>query len=595
MKALERERGTVLVVVLIMAVVIAAFCITNLLLSNVESQGTYAGIQRDKALFVASGGVEDQCKVFKDIMKVTLLKRPFFKAFEDMAGQHTIQRRPLISDGITVGEYDVVIDRVQPVDAWHRDIGITATGYVPSADDPRAVTRTVSAVVRVGIEGSNAFDYVYLIDNWGWHQGNRFIANGNVRTNGQFDFGGCQAQMDGIPRFEKLPDGTLGEMIEEGGVYASWDITGAENLSGVTARDRNLHQFVPPEPMPNLSDLSEYELLAKAENSTITINGTVMANAVVGDDIGEQPNLYLEGTAEQPIEMNGTVVVRGNLIIKGYINGQGAIYSTGNIYVAGNLQYMNPLKPIPFPRTKVAVVNWIENNAASDLLGLFAVEQVVVGNFNDAVWRDQIGQWVSDPRNMSEEDAGEDGMPNTRPGRDGILGTADDDVLENDDVWTVEHYTEMHAEHGLIPEGFQVGDAIPGTGEDLDGDGQYDPGTQMSDFDLNVPLSKQYWEGNFPEAAPASYAELCSNNYGTSINRLDAIFYTNHTFAMHQRGTGFMVDINGGLIARNEAIIYEGKNLTMTHDLRLLQEELLPHIVLPKVWKRLQIVMWRSN
>jgi len=573
MKASDRDRGAVLVAVLIVAAIVAAFCVTSLLVSSMESQGTYAAILRDRALFVASAGIEDQCKAFQDIMTATLLKRPFFDAFEALAGQHTIQQRALMSDGITVGQYDVVIDSVQPVDAWHRDISMTATGHVPSADDPRAITRTISVVLRIGIEGSDVFDYAYFLDNWGWHQGNRFIVNGNTRTNGQFDFGGCQAQMDGIPRFDKLPDGTLGEMIDEGGVYASWDITGAESLSGTTARERHLHEFNPPEPMPNIADLGEYELLAKAENSTIKIGGNIVCNTIVGDEVGEPPNL----------------------IIKGYIKGQGAIYAGGNIYVSGNVQYVDPLKPIPFPRCKEAVVNWIKNNAACDLLGLFAVENIVVGDFNDPVWRADISQWVSDPRNMSEEDAGEDGMPNTRPGRDGILGTADDDVLENDDIWTVEYYTEMHAEHGLIPAGFQVGDAIPGTGEDLDGDGKYDPGTQMKDFDLNVPLSKEYWEGNFPEAAPASYADLCSNDAGRSINRLDAICYTNHTFAMHQVGTELMVDINGALVARNEAIIYEGKRLTITHDLRLLQEELLPHIVLPKTWKPPQIVMWRSN
>ena len=56
-----------------------------------------------------------------------------------------------------------------------------------------------------------------------------------------------------------------------------------------------------------------------------------------------------------------------------------------------------------------------------------------------------------------------------------------------------------------------------------------------------------------------------------------------------------MVEINGTLVARNDSLIYEGKRLIMTHDLRLLQEELLPHIVLPKTWKPPRMVMWRSN
>ena len=95
----------------------------------------------------------------------------------------------------------------------------------------------------------------------------------------------------------------------------------------------------------------------------------------------------------------------------------------------------------------------------------------MVGDYTDDWWQTNVSNWVNHDLNKSREDAGSDGIQNTREGPDGILGTADDDFMEDDGVWTVNHYTEEDAERGLIPEGSRPGDVIPGSGEDIDGDG----------------------------------------------------------------------------------------------------------------------------
>ena len=46
----------------------------------------------------------------------------------------------------------------------------------------------------------------------------------------------------------------------------------------------------------------------------------------------------------------------------------------------------------------------------------------------------------------------------TRAGRDGILGTADDDTLDGDGIWTTSLYTAAQQAQGLIPAGKNVGD-----------------------------------------------------------------------------------------------------------------------------------------
>jgi hypothetical protein len=50
-------------------------------------------------------------------------------------------------------------------------------------------------------------------------------------------------------------------------------------------------------------------------------------------------NLIALGTADNPIQISGTVAIDGDLVISGVIKGDGAIIASGNIYVLGDLTY----------------------------------------------------------------------------------------------------------------------------------------------------------------------------------------------------------------------------------------------------------------
>ena len=50
----------------------------------------------------------------------------------------------------------------------------------------------------------------------------------------------------------------------------------------------------------------------------------------------------------------------------------------------------------------------------------------------------------------------------------------DSEDANGNGVFDVETYTQQHVDQGLLPLGSQIGDIIPGTGEDLDGDGRFD-------------------------------------------------------------------------------------------------------------------------
>lgn len=465
-------------------------------------------------------------------------------------------------------------------------IAIDASGYLPVAPTELAAGEQVASwkamrtTVRYALAPSHVFDYGYFINNWGWFYGDTITCNGNVRSNGQFDVAGYAPTITGQPLYDEVNwNGSAAELSgyqddngdglldgKDGGVWAGWDISGAQNVQGQGGSGANQHEFQGAVEMPNLSDFSRYEYSAKQQGGSISIAGVQVTNAVYGDESGERQNLYLVGTPANPIVLNGPVVVRGDVIIKGTVTGQGAIYSGGNVYCPDSVQYANPpATKRPADSSQAANEQWLTTNWNKDFLGLFARENVVIGDHTNALWQYYEAWWMSHSMNQSAEDAGADGIPNTKAGRDGILGTADDDLLEGDGVFTIEHYTQADYDLGRIPPGKNIGDSIAGTGEDIDGDGAYDDATTLSDVVLTTPLNTANWGGNMPLGGVSSYSSIASL-YAANF---DAVFYTNHSFCYLVLGSA-IAKINGAVVSRNENIIYGTPSIEINHDARLL-------------------------
>ena len=540
------------------------------------------------ARLAARSGISEQVADIIAIRDMAPLETPF-------SGLDTIDTNPLRGpggftatidgreltdhEGEALAEYDVFVDAL-PGSSTSRRLAITAYAYVPGkaaydSGDPDAARADAHAVVEARFRGSEVFDYSYFINHWGWFFSDSIVSNGNVRSNGQFDFGHHDSEVNGSPRYEAAQGSQLlgylddnGDGLKDGsdgGVYSSVSILNATHVEGTAGEAGGRHVTSSSVKMPNLETLEFYEQSAVARGASIGVEGSLEVDGVLGDDPSEPQNLYLVGTPENPILLNGPVVVRGSVIISGYVSGQGSIYSGGNIYVADDLIYLDPPESTrPSSNDQQSVEGWRSESAARDSLGLFAREHIVVGDFTDDWWQGNASSWMNHDLNKSREDAGSDGIQNTREGPDGILGTADDDFLEDDGVWTVSRYTEEDAERGLIPEGKAPGDIIPGSGEDIDGDGRYDDTTRLSEFDLPQPLSRENWAGNLQEGQE-TYSEVSNSEIG----RLDAAFYTNHTFAAVVSNPGGKIQINGAIVSRNESIIYAADGLELNHDERL--------------------------
>lgn len=609
-----REQGSALVAVTVLLIVAVGLTAASLSTTQAKVVLVRSANLDLAARYVAEAGVQLQINSVRNMRDISVMSTPFtgIDAMDSIVAEgvgnftQTFATEAIVDGtGATAGEVDVAIDVLDRSSESQRSIAISSIGYVPSkaaffADERSAARIEVKAVIRLRFSEAEVFDYSYFINHWGWFYGDTIIANGNVRANGQFDFGGYGATINGNPRYESAQGADLIGYQDDnndgvtdgsdGGVYSGWSILAPENLQGMGADPANRHEWQDNVPMPNLSDLTVYESLALSEAGTISVGGSVVASGIVGDDPGESQNLFLVGTATDPVILNGPVVVRGDVVISGVVQGQGSIYAGRNAYVPQDITYRSGPSPVrPVANDEATVEAWRSSNQSADALGLFAREHVVIGDYTDSTWQQYVSDWVAHNLNESAEDAGADGVQNTSDGIDGVAGTTDDDVLEGDGVWTVDYYTAIDAAAGAIPPGFAVGDVVPGSGEDLDGDGQFDGTTQMTEFETAAPVSDpSQWEGNLPSGT-STFSDVAS----IYISQIDSNFYTNHTFAALMLNWGGDIVMNGSIVSRNESIIYGANSIQMNHDARLLGRDADSFgLYLPLTWSSIETVQW---
>ncbi|MFT6832231.1 MAG: hypothetical protein ACJAZN_002402 [Planctomycetota bacterium] len=606
LSANPNRRGSALVATIVVFVGVAGLVIASTQLSSVEISASRRSIDDVRATALAETGVERNKAILADAVRKNSVTNPLegIRALFNSSGgegssQLTFAAEPLMSGNANVGEYTTSMTLRQDT-TNSVFVTITSTGYIPRAPENLGPKEDLQAwdslavTVEYSLQASEVFDNAYFVNNWGWLYGNTIEVNGNARSNGQMDIGGYQPIITGQPLFDSVThDGTsasLGDPQGDDGLMSGWDIVNGDNVRDGEGGTTDQYDYMDQVEMPNLTDLQRYEDIATSEGSSITIGGSVVSNGITGDEPGEQEHIYLHGTAANPIVLNGPVVVRGDVIISGYVTGQGSIYSGGNVYVPDSVYYLNaPTSERPAGDSPAEIELWLTDNWNADFLGLFARESVVVGDFTNSSWASYVNGWLQSPLNSSREDAGLDMIPNTRAGRDGVMGTADDDFLEGDGEFTVERYTPEDAAAGLIPDGFSAGDVIPGTGEDIDGDGQYDDTLSVSDFAFEEDLEAIKWEGNMPPAGINDYSDIAS----MYANHLDATFYTNHAFAWVVFGNQD-AELNGSLVARNESIVYGTPKAIMNYDSRLLGGSSgLMGNMLPNTLAPMRVVQWR--
>lgn len=469
------KKGFALIIAMVFTSLLFMGGSSYLYMTTNESKQTERQADSDKAFYLANAGIERACWRIKNN---TILNSETFRLKGANNAANYLEDRDISVTVTSLG---------------NNMYQISSTSAVGNS------TKTLNSIIQKN-PPSKVFDYGYFVNNWGWFYGRGITAKGDVRSNGRFDF--------------------RDNPMVEGNIYAGFEIyDGGQGIRGSGGDTSNQHPFSDKLDMPNLNDLSYYENTAKTKGGKVVISGVTIINNVFGDDAGESGNIVLIGTSSKPIEVTGTVVIRGDVVIKGVIKGQGTIYAGRNIYVANDLTYKNaPGSPRPSSNNPDALDNWVRAQKDKDLVGFAAKESIVLGDYTGGTG----GPWYSNYWlfSMGNEDAGRDGIPDTR------------DTGENDRIFQSQY-------------------------EDLDGDGVKDNSYTWASVQTQAPIN------NFANCPPgvSSFKDIATNR----VSKLDGVFYTNHAFA-GRVGNG--ATVNGAVISRDEAIIYSN-TLTINYDERI--------------------------
>ena len=617
----------VLVFTMIMSIGVAAF----LKYTTFELSSTTRQNDSVRAFYYAEGGLQYGLHQLIRGWSLSSFTDPFY--FIDHESMTTMPYKGKMMEGMPEeGYYDVRVIEVSTPYADGRDITLRSIGMYHDE------VRTIVATYRLELEPSRVFDYLYFMNHWGWMEGatDNFEINGNVRANGYFSFMFSSNVINGHPEYERVNG--LRSYKDSGGIYSTFDIFGTSTLKGMAHLEQNQHlnedangngvlddgedhnqdgMLTMPiaVPMPNIGDLTKYENHARSWNdgagSSIKIQGAgpggsdlIVSDGVYGDSPLEKGNLLLWGTDENPIVLDGPVIVRGGLIIKGKVTGKGVIYTEENIYIPDNLTYVNPPTTKPdwdyydyaTPEERDAAWQaarevWKLENQDADGMGLLTKENIIIADFKNHQWIGEVSSWLNDASNETAERAnGVDQMPNTL------------DEGEGDSVWQVRYYTQQDADDGLIPPGKSVGQVVPGSGEDIDGDGVMDDRININDFRLPDNIKDTNWGGWVPPEIEAQWTPAGLNwgtrlnvNGGTHMNEINAMLYTNHA-TVGYFGVGVEETILlGGMVSRVEAVVLGTNKGTWTHDERFTGGGEDFGFLLPRVKTNPELVSWRET
>lgn len=394
------------------------------------------------------------------------------------------------------------------------------------------VTQQVSAMVRKN-PPSKVFDYEYFLNNWGWWWGSGISGNGDQRSNGRFDLRG-RPTVNGYVYTHTTHKNALGLYVPDIFIDNNELLRGQPvnlaGLAGVTP-DKYLQVDTDRVDMPNLTNMATYKAKAVTANGKLTYRD-VNANVTKTISAVQEGNLYLEGTAANPITVTGPVVIGNNVIIKGVVAGQGTIYAGRNVYLVGDVTYKNgPATPRPSGSTDTIRDAWVVDNHSKDLVAFAAKGSILFGDVtNSGSWGDPWGSYLNgwgDERNV---------------GADGIPGTTDDGKSydRNGDGTLDGAWYDVDGD-GIVETGYNWGlDVAPGTGLNSSS-GAYQSGN-MSSY------------ANWPKNADSSLKTYAQVGDVNGVRNLNGIYYTNHAFA-GKTGAG-TVTFNGSVISKDEAIIF---------------------------------------
>jgi len=408
------------------------------------------------------------------------------------------------------------------------------------------------------------FDYIFFIDNDAWFSGVNCNYNGDVRANENVELKYSSILLNGDAYAVGIIDTKKDYKNLNWSKYKTQDFADKARPAEYTDFNRSntntfwergytegsdYYEGVEQMELPYIGPLEEYEDYASAQGGTITQGGSVLVDAIWGDDAGEDTglattlddgSLFLDGTVT-PFEINGIIVAQGDVYIKGNYTGQGTIYAGRNVHIIGDVVAVDgPSWPKP-DSNPYATAN---ANKDKDFLGLCAKGSLVFGDYTE--WADHGYQpFLKAPYTKSHASDPSDAT-------NGYVTSWVDDVPYFDG-----DYTQQDGEYF---------DAVQ-----TDGD------------------PRCYYEATL---GAADFAALGVDKW---VGRFDCVLYANHML-MGEFDNNSVV--NGSIVCRDEAIKRHG-NLHLNWDIRLGSDSTDGHGfaswlpgMLPRIALATQMVRW---
>jgi len=421
------------------------------------------------------------------------------------------------------------------------------------------IVREFEEVVLFQRITAGVFNYSYFINNFGWFWGDTIYAEGDIRANGNFSFGGYHPQVDGDVTAAINPqNGPTGiidgnspshRQILNGDYYANAPATARPGTpTAITSTvpqptgpswpmgyngDPQEYPYSPALAMPYLGDLSDYTWLASNKNGMVwQVNPvTFVTNVLIsnvysaagpsgiltnhdGTPYADRGCLFLDGTVSN-LHISGPVVVTGDVIIKGNFTGQGSIYAGRNMYIAGDIKSVNPAS-WPKPDTQPDVT--AASNGAKDMLGLCAKGCTLMGDYTDPTWQSYVNMY-------------------SQPG-----------------------FTEAYI--------IDPSDVVNGYGSYQDGSGNWWFNGNYTAQDGGQSVSGS---GTTPRTFITSSVDAAKFKAFVSssmVNEIDAVTFNNHLLTGLVGNGPSGITFNGSIVSRDEAIIYYNQ-VHMNWDIRL--------------------------
>ena len=343
-------------------------------------------------------------------------------------------------------------------------------------------------------------------------------------------------------------------------------------------------------PMPWVSELDDYVDFAREKNGTLQCPAysytdsvgtkhTIAAKNVSAHYDGAGPSenpgladrgaLVLIGTSQNPIRINGPVVVDSDVIIKGYVTGQGTIYSGRNVHIIGDLKYKDAPSWGHTDGDDAAVE---KANSAKDMLGLVAKGNIIVGDSSTSAWLDSVGKYIQSGTDYSvvqayecDDSDAEIGYPKRFSGdytaREYVKGGGVGGSGSFAKVRTGEEVVGTRTER--VKEKYVTGYSwwgVPSYGERW----------VEKEVDVVATVLKDSADRRY-------YETVCDNAVmnglkdSTGITQIDAVLYNNHGIFGTPGRKDYAFNLNGSLVCRDEALIFNSgsSGIRFNWDMRL--------------------------